>query len=215
MDLAKYIEHTNLNENATKEDIKRLCEEALKYGFYGVCVYPKFVKYAKSLVDDKCKVITVIGFPSGTTTTEEKVKEAKHAIIDDADELDMVINLDALIEDRDEKYVKKDIKSVVDAALHRPVKVIIEAGVLSDEEKRLAINWAIEAGASFIKTSTGKIPNKGATIEDIKLIKSIIAERKLGIKAAGGISDKYTALALIDAGATKIGASKSIEIIGG
>jgi len=211
MNPASYIEHTNLNDDATNEDIKKLCEEALEYKFYGVCIYPQFVKYAKSIIKNKCKVITVINFPLGNSLTEEKAKEAKRAIKDGADELDMVINKEALKDNKDD-YVKSDIKAVVEAAEKRPVKVIIEARELNEEQKKRATKLIMEAGASFVKTSTGKSPAGGATVEDVKLIKSIVGN-KLGIKAAGGISDNKKAIDMIDAGATRIGASKSINII--
>jgi deoxyribose-phosphate aldolase len=215
MNLAQYIEHTNLNEAATEANIKKLCEEALQYGFYGVCIYPKWVKFAKSIVKDECKVITVISFPEGDDPTDKKMKDTELAVADGADEIDMVINKNMLksVNLIDSEF-QDDINAVVLAANKKPVKVIIEAAELNKEQKIKAIKLAIAAGAKFIKTSTGKSKMGGATIEDVKLIKSIVGD-KLGIKAAGGIDSQEKAEALIKAGATRIGASKSIPIIMG
>ena len=211
MNIANYLEHTNLNENATEEDIKKLCEEALEYNFFGVCVYPKYVKLAKSVVGDKCKVITVISFPGGNGPSSEKAKNTAKAIADGADEIDMVINKDLLKEGKDDLVIK-DIKAVVDAANGKLVKVIIEAAELNIKQKERAVKDVMSAGAHIVKTSTGKSPAGGATVEDVKLIKSIVGD-KLGIKAAGGIRDYKTALSMINAGATRIGCSASINII--
>jgi len=212
MNLAQYIEHTNLNESATEADIKNLCKEALQYGFYGVCIYPKWIKFAKSIVKDECKVITVISFPKGDDPTEKKIEDTKQAITDGADEIDMVINKERLKEG-DDAYLLNDIKSVVKTA-KKPVKVIIEAADLDIEQKKRAIQLVMQAGAAFVKTSTGKSSAGGATVEDVKLIKSIVGN-KLGIKAAGGVGTREKAEAMIKAGATRLGASKSIEIIKG
>jgi len=215
MGLASYIEHTNLNEKATEEDIKKLCKEALEYGFYGVCVYPKWVKHAKQVVDDECKVITVISFPEGDDSTDKKQKDTEQAIADGADEIDMVINKKALIAgELLDSEIQDDINAVVLAARRKPVKVIIEAAELNKEQKIKAINLAMAAGAKFIKTSTGRSKKGGATVEDVKLIKSIVGNQ-LGIKAAGGIDTREKAEALINVGATRIGTSKSIPIIKG
>ncbi len=212
MNLAPFIEHTNLNDNATEEDIRRLCQEALDNKFLGVCVYPKFVHFAKAFVKNKCKVVTVVGFPSGAISTNEKVNETVFSVQSGADEIDMVINKEALKANND-AYVLADIKAVVEAASKKLVKVIIEATELTHEEKERAVKLVMQAGAHIVKTSTGKSPNGGAMVEDVALIKSIVGN-KLGIKAAGGISDAAKAEELIRAGATRLGTSKSLKIIG-
>ncbi|RLF78816.1 deoxyribose-phosphate aldolase, partial [Thermococci archaeon] len=207
MNIAKYIDHTNLKSYATKEDIIKLCEEAKKYGFYAVCVNPYRVKLAKEhLKGTDIKVASVIGFPLGATPTEVKVFEAKKALENGADELDMVINIGAL-KDKNYEYVKKDIEDVTKVAHEKGaiVKVIIETCYLSEEEKEIACKLAMEAGADFVKTSTG-FGTGGATIEDVKLMRKVVGD-KLGVKAAGGIRTYEEALAMINAGANRIGTS--------
>jgi len=204
----KIIDHTNLKLDATEKDIEKLCIEAKKYGFGTVCIRPNYVALAKNfLKDTPVKVCTVIGFHTGLNSTEEKVKEAEKAIIDGADELDMVINLDALKSDEFD-YVKNDISSVKKVAKDKILKVIIEAGVLSKKQKKKACQLAEDAGADFVKTSTGFAKDEkgnklGATIKDVELIKSVVGNR-LGIKAAGGISTSDFTQKLIEAGATRI-----------
>jgi len=215
MNIAKYIDHTNLKSYATKEDIIKLCEEAKKYGFYAVCVNPYRVKLAKEhLKGTDIKVASVIGFPLGATPTEVKVFEAKKALENGADELDMVINIGAL-KDKDYEYVKKDIEDVTKVAHEKGaiVKVIIETCYLSEEEKEIACKLAMEAGADFVKTSTG-FGTGGATIEDVKLMRKVVGD-KLGVKAAGGIRTYEEALAMINAGANRIGTSSGVKIIEG
>lgn len=215
MNIAKYIDHTNLKSYATKEDIIKLCEEAKKYGFYAVCVNPYRVKLAKEhLKGTDIKVASVIGFPLGATPTEVKVFEAKKALENGADELDMVINIGAL-KDKDYEYVKKDIEDVTKVAHEKGaiVKVIIETCYLSEEEKEIACKLAMEAGADFVKTSTG-FGTEGATIEDVKLMRKVVGD-KLGVKAAGGIRTYEEALAMINAGANRIGTSSGVKIIEG
>jgi len=215
MNIAKYIDHTNLKSYATKEDIIKLCEEAKKYGFYAVCVNPYRVKLAKEhLKGTDIKVASVIGFPLGATPTEVKVFEAKKALENGADELDMVINIGAL-KDKNYEYVKKDIEDVTKVAHEKGaiVKVIIETCYLSEEEKEIACKLAMEAGADFVKTSTG-FGTEGATIEDVKLMRKVVGD-KLGVKAAGGIRTYEEALAMINAGANRIGTSSGVKIIEG
>ena len=215
MNIAKYIDHTNLKSYATKEDIIKLCEKAKKYGFYAVCVNPYRVKLAKEhLKGTDIKVASVIGFPLGATPTEVKVFEAKKALENGADELDMVINIGAL-KDKDYEYVKKDIEDVTKVAHEKGaiVKVIIETCYLSEEEKEIACKLAMEAGADFVKTSTG-FGTEGATIEDVKLMRKVVGD-KLGVKAAGGIRTYEEALAMINAGANRIGTSSGVKIIEG
>jgi len=213
----KIIDHTNLNLEATEKDIEKLCNEAKKYDFGAVCVYPRFVPLCKKLLKaTSIKVCTVIGFPKGTESAEQKVEEAKKAIKDEADELDMVINVSAL-KKGDFDFVKNDISSVREACKGKILKVIIEAGLLNEDQKKKACQLSEEAGADFVKTSTGfavddKGNKLGATVEDVKSMKSVVGDR-LGIKAAGGIKTREFAQKLIDAGATRLGTSASISIV--
>ncbi len=214
----KTIDHTNLKTDASEKDIEKLCNEAKEYGFGAICVYLRYVPLCKRLLKgSNVKVCTVIGFPKGIETTEQKANEAKQAVKDGADELDMVINVPAL-KKGDFDFVKNDISSVREACKGKILKVIIEAGLLNEDQKKKACQLSEEAGADFVKTSTGfAVDNKGnklgATVEDVKLMKGMVGDR-LGIKAAGGIKTREFAQQLIDAGATRIGASASIEIIG-
>lgn len=213
-DLSKMIDHTLLKPDATKEMVKTLCEEAKEHDFFSVCVNPYYVNFAKGqLKESNVKVATVIGFPLGSTTKDAKAYEAENAIRDGADELDMVINIGALKE-KDYKVVKEDIEAVVDVAKGKAlVKVIIETCLLEDEEKKMACKLAKEAGADFVKTSTG-FSTGGATVEDIKLMRGIVGDN-VGVKASGGIRDYETAMKMIEAGANRIGASASIDIVKG
>ena len=206
------IDHTLLKPDATKEMIKKLCLEAIEYKFGAVCVNPYYVKYCKGLlIDTDVKVATVIGFALGANTKEIKAMETKDAIENGADEIDMVINIGAL-KSHDYSVVEEDIKSVVNAANNKAlVKVIIETCLLTDEEKKTACRLALEAGADYVKTSTG-FSTGGAKVEDIKLMKSVVGD-KLGIKASGGIKDLKTATELIEAGATRLGTSSGIKIL--
>ncbi len=217
INVARYIDHTNLKPHATRGDIIRLCDEAVQYGFYAVCVNPYRVKLAKDYLKEKnadVKVASVIGFPLGATPTEIKVAESRRALKDGADELDMVINIGAL-KDGDYDYVKKDIAEVVRVAHERgaKVKVIIETCYLTDEEKVKACELAKEAGADFVKTSTG-FGSGGATVEDVMLMRKTVGP-EMGVKAAGGIRTYEQALAMIEAGATRIGASSGVKIVQG
>jgi len=191
----------------TKRDTIKLCKNALKYKF-NVCVPPCYVKLAKKILKNKTKLIAVIGFPFGNTATESKVFETKEAIKNGADEIDMVMNI-AMFKSKDYICVFRDIKAVKKAAQKKVVKVIIETGYLSKREIVKAAKIAMRAGADFVKTSTGLI--SGAKIEDIRLIKKVVKD-KIGIKASGGIRTKRKALAMIKAGATRIG-TRRWEII--
>jgi len=217
LNIAKYIDHTNLKPYASAEDIKKLCDEAIEYGFYAVCVNPYRVKLARDYLKEKnadVKVASVIGFPLGATPTEIKVAEAKKALEDGADELDMVINIGAL-KDKDYDYVRNDIAEIVKVAHEKgaKVKVIIETCYLTDEEKVKACELAKEAGADFVKTSTG-FGTGGATVEDVKLMRKMVGP-EMGVKAAGGVHTYEQALAMIEAGATRIGASHGVQIVEG
>lgn len=210
--LAKMIDHTLLKPESTKEQIITLCDEAKEYGFVTVCVQPTWVPVAKkALAETDVGITTVIGFPLGVTSTFTKVAEARDALASGATEIDMVINIGAL-KSRDDVAVYKDIKAVVEAVnAQATVKVIIETGYLSVEEKILACQLAKEAGADFVKTSTGFGPGF-ATVEDIMLMRETVGET-MGVKASGGVRDKETAEQMIEAGATRIGASAGIAII--
>ena len=209
----KYIDHTNLKPFATEADIKKLCEEARKYGFASVCVNPCDVSLVKSLLDGSdVMTCTVIGFPLGRSTTETKVAETMCAYIQGCDEFDMVINV-GMLKDGCDDYVRDEISSVVMAAKGKTVKVIIETGLLTDEEKARATRLSCEAGAHFVKTCTG-FSAGAATVEDIKLMKANITEG-VKLKASGGIKTYEDAMALIEAGADRIGTSAGVAIVDG
>jgi len=211
--VASIIDHTLLKANATKNDIIKLCEEAKEYDFAAVCVNPYYVSLAKkNLEKTKIKVATVIGFPLGCTTKTVKVIETRDAIANGADEIDMVINISAL-KSGDEMYVLDEIKTIREASYGKILKVIIETAYLTREEKIKACKIAKDAKIDFVKTSTGFAPS-GATIEDVKLMKSVVGN-KIGVKASGGIKDLKTAIDMIKAGATRIGTSSGVSIIKG
>lgn len=214
MNIGNYIDHTLLKADATLGEIERLCVEAETHQFFSVCVNPVWVKTAKKFLShSKVKVCTVIGFPLGASTSETKVFETKEAIVNGADEIDMVMNIGALKSGNTEQ-VASEIEAIVSASAGRAlVKVIIETSLLTDSEKKTACQLVESARADFVKTSTG-FSTSGATVEDIKLIKSIVGER-IGIKASGGIRDYTFAEKLIQSGATRIGASASVAIING
>lgn len=213
MKLAKYIDHTILNADATQTDVDKVIEEAIKYDFASVCINPYWVKHTHAaLKDSDVNTCTVIGFPLGATSTESKVFEAQQAIKDGADELDMVINIGELKAHHDDA-VLADIKALADAvhAENKLLKVIIETSLLNHEEKVWACQLSEKAGADFVKTSTG-FSTAGAKVEDVKLMRETVGDR-LGVKASGGVHSKAEAEAMIDAGATRIGASASVKIV--
>ncbi|PYG85029.1 deoxyribose-phosphate aldolase [Ruminiclostridium sufflavum DSM 19573] len=211
MKIAGLIDHTALKPDTTRDQIRKLCKEALEYGFASVCINPCYVKLCSELLKNSLvKVCTVIGFPLGATTTAAKAAEAAEAVQNGASEIDMVINIGA-VKSEDFDFVKSDIEGVVKAVKGKAlVKVILETCLLTEEEKRICCNICRDAGADFVKTSTG-FSTGGATIEDIRLMRSIVKPR-LGVKASGGIRDYKTAKAMVDAGASRIGASASIAI---
>lgn len=210
--LAKYIDHTNLKAAATEADIRSLCGEAREYGFASVCVNPLHTKLVhRELKGSEVLTCCVIGFPLGANESWVKAAEAKRAVEAGADEVDMVINIGAL-KAGDREKVRDDIAAVVEAAGGRTVKVIIETCYLEDGEKKTACECAREAGAHFVKTSTG-FGSGGATVEDVKLMKSTVGDT-MKVKASGGIRTLEDALAMIDAGADRIGASAGIAIVG-
>jgi deoxyribose-phosphate aldolase len=212
--IAKFIDHTALKANTTKEQVISLCNEAKEYQFASVCVNPTWVETSAQLLSGTgVKVCTVIGFPLGATTPETKAFETTNAISNGATEVDMVINIGAL-KDKNDELVEKDIRAVVDAARGKALtKVIIETSLLTDEEKVRACEVAVKAGADFVKTSTG-FSTGGATIEDIKLMRQTVGP-DIGVKASGGVRDTKGAEDMIEAGATRIGASAGIEIVKG
>lgn len=214
-EITKMIDHTLLKANATEEQITVLAQEAKEYSFASVCVNPTWVKKAAELLRDaqEVKVCTVIGFPLGASTPEVKAFETTNAIENGADEVDMVINIGAL-KDKNYDLVERDIKAVVDAAKGKAlVKVIIEACLLTDEEKVKACELSVKAGADFVKTSTG-FSTGGATVEDVALMRKAVGP-DFGVKASGGVRGLEDAKAMIEAGATRIGASSGVSIAKG
>lgn len=214
MNIAQYIDHTILKPEVTKKDIKKICDEAKEFNFFSVCVNGSNVRFvSEQLKDTDIKVTVVVGFPLGAMTTETKVFETNDAIENGANEVDMVMNIGALKEGNKDQ-VLKDIKSVVDIAGDRAiVKVIIETSLLTEEEKVLACQLAKQAGAHFVKTSTG-FSTGGAMVEDIQLMRETVGP-ELGVKASGGVRDLKTAQDMIAAGATRLGASASVDIVKG
>lgn len=212
--IASYIDHTLLKAEATEQQIIQLCKEAAEYNFASVCVNPAWVSTAAAeLTNSTAKVCTVIGFPLGASTSETKAFETADAISKGAGEIDMVINIGALKSGNTE-MVKKDIEAVVNAAAGKAiVKVIIETSLLTDEEKTAASRLTKEAGADFVKTSTG-FSTGGATIADVKLMREAVGP-DLGVKASGGVRSLEDVQAMIDAGATRIGASSGVQIMQG
>lgn len=213
--LARMIDHTLLKPDATLQEIENLCAEAKHYGFASVCINPVYVKLCADLLNNSnVKVCTVIGFPLGATTSATKAFEAERAIKHGASEVDMVINI-GMLKSREYDYVEHDIYAVVEVS-HRSkalVKVIIETGLLNNDEKIKACVLAKHAGADFVKTSTG-FAKGGATIKDIALMRKVVGP-DFGVKASGGIRSREKALALIASGATRIGASSSVKIVSG
>jgi len=212
--IARFIDHTILKPDATEEEVRKLCLEAREYEFASVCVNPSYVPQAAAILSGSpVRITTVIGFPLGATTPTAKAIETRDAIANGADEIDMVINIGALKSGNDE-LVRKDIQGVVDASKGKAiVKVILETALLTNEEKVRGCLISKMAGANFVKTSTGFGPG-GATVEDIALMRSTVGP-EMGIKASGGIRDFKTAKAMVDAGATRIGASASVAIVKG
>jgi len=209
--IAPYIDHTILNPNTVKADVEKLCAEAIEYGFASVCVNPNMLPVVvNELAGSNVLACVVVGFPLGTETSEVKAYETAKAVEAGADEVDMVISLAAVKECRFDD-VESDIAAVVKAANGKHVKVILETYFLNDEEKVLACKAVKSAGAYFVKTSTGFLGG-GATVEDIALMRQTVGP-DFGVKASGGVRTREDALAMIDAGATRIGASASIAIV--
>ncbi|MGO0122522.1 deoxyribose-phosphate aldolase [Desulfothermobacter acidiphilus] len=213
--LARRIDHTLLRPEAGEKDIKRLCAEALQYGFFAVCVNPTYVSLAvEELKGSSVRVCTVVGFPLGANCTVTKVVEAQQAAKDGAEEFDLVINVGAL-RDRRLDYLREELRAVraavADCCPHGVLKVILETALLTREEKLLGCELVLEAGAHFVKTSTG-FGSGGATIDDVKLLRQAVGGRA-GVKAAGGIRTLEDFLSMLEAGADRIGTSSGVKII--
>ena len=213
MELNKYIEHTILKQDATKAEVIKTLDEAKEYNFRCVCVNPVNVKLASEyLKDTDVKVVTTIGFPLGQTTTEVKVLETIDAVKNGADEIDMVINVGKL-KDGEYDYIVEDISAIKGACQGHPLKVILETDLLTSEEIKLASELSVKGGADFVKTSTGFVKNGvGAKVADVKLMYETVKSAGLEVKASGGVRDKEAALAMIEAGATRIGTSSGVKI---
>jgi len=211
--ISRFIDHTLLKPNATQVEVATLCEEAKSCGFAAVCVNPSYVAFAaKSLAGSTVKVCTVVGFPLGASTSIIKGVEARDAIANGADEIDMVINIGAMKSGND-ALVAEDIQAVRAATRGKILKVILETSLLSDEEKVRACKAAKDAGADFVKTSTG-FAGGGATVADVRLMRQTVGS-SLGVKASGGIRDAKMAADMIAAGATRLGTSAGVAIIAG
>lgn len=216
MELNKYIEHTLLKQDATREDLEKLLKEACEYSFLGVCVNPCNVKLAKQFLKEtghnEVKIVTVVGFPLGQTTTENKVLETVDAIKNGADEIDMVINVGRL-KDKDYNYIVDEISKIKAFCQGRNLKVILETDLLTKEEIKKACELCIQGGADFVKTSTGFVKNGvGAKEEDVKLMYETVKDAGLKVKASGGIRDKEAAIKMIEAGASRLGTSSGAKI---
>lgn len=212
--LNKYVEHTLLKQDATQEELVKFFEEAIEHKFFGVCINPCHVKFAKEyLKNSDVKIVTVVGFPLGANKTEVKAYETKLAMEDGADEIDMVINLSLL---KDKKYAEtqRDIVMVKSFCGEKPLKVIVETDLLSKEELEIACKVCVNANVNFVKTSTGFVKNGvGAKVEDVRIMNGIVSPFGIKVKASAGIRDKEKAIALIHAGASRLGTSAGVEIV--
>lgn len=213
MNFAKIIDHTLLSPAATEKEIINLCQEAEQYGFASVCVNPVWVSLSAELLrDSDVNVCTVIGFPLGANTPDTKAFETMNAIVNGATEIDTVINIGAL-KNKNDALVEEDIHSVVNASRGKAlVKVIIEACLLTNEEKVRACELAVRAGAAYVKTSTG-FSLHGATVEDVMIMRQAVGSN-VGVKASGGVSNKDDIKSMVDAGASRIGTSTAVKIFG-
>ena len=214
--LNKHIEHTLLKQDAKLEDFIKLFKEAKEHNFLGVCINPAYVKLAKEhLNETDVKIVTVVGFPLGANRSDVKAFETSRAVEDGADEIDMVINVTA-IKNQDYDFVIKDIKSVKEACKDKPLKVILETDLLTQEEIKKACELCIEAKADFVKTSTGFVKNGvGAKVEDVKLMYETVSPYGMKVKPSCSIRDKETALKMLEAGAERLGTSSGVKIVKG
>ena len=214
--LNEYVEHTLLKQDCTKDDLIKLFNEAKEHKFLGVCVNPAYVSLAKeNLAGSGVKIVTVVGFPLGSSKSEVTAFEAKTAIEDGADEIDMVMNVSAM-KSKDYDYIVRDVKMVKEACGKTNLKVILETDLLTKEEIAKACELCVEAGADLVKTSTGFVKGGvGAKPEDVKIRHDIVAPHGMEVKASGGVRSKEDAIAVIEAGATRIGTSSGIKIVEG
>ncbi len=212
--LNNYIEHTLLKQDATQEELKKLFNEAIENKFLGICINPCHVKFAKEyLKDSDVKIVTVVGFPLGASKYEVKAYETKLAVADGADEIDMVINV-GLLKDKNYPAAQRNIEAVRVFCPEKILKVILETDLLTKEEIEMACKICIAAKADFVKTSTGFVKNGvGAKVEDVELMHQIVSPFGMKVKASAGIRDKQKAIDLINAGATRLGTSASLEIV--
>lgn len=212
--LNKYIEHTLLKQDATKEELTKLFSEAIENNFLGICVNPCNVKFASDcLKNSDVKIVTVVGFPLGASKYEVKAYETKLAVQDGADEIDMVINV-GLLKDKDYQAVQRDIEAVRVFCPDKVLKVILETDLLTKEEIEMACKLCVAAKADFVKTSTGFVKNGvGAKVEDVELMHKTVSPFGLQVKASAGIRDKQKAIDMINAGASRLGTSSGVEII--
>lgn len=212
--MEKHIEHTLLKQDAKKEDFIKLFDEAKKHHFLGVCINPAYVSFAHDyLKDSRVKVVTVVGFPLGASRSDVKAFETVKAVEDGADEIDMVLNVSAM-KNKDYEYIVEDIKTVKAACKDKPLKVILETDLLEKDEIKKACELCIEAKADFVKTSTGFVKGGvGAKVEDVKLMYETVSPYGLKVKASGGIRDKETAIAMLNAGAERLGTSSGVKIV--
>ena len=212
--LNKYVEHTLLKQDATKEELIKLFDEAKEYNFLGVCVNPCYVSLAKeNLQNSDVKIVTVIGFPLGANTTETKIFETINAVRDGADEIDMVINVTKL-KDRELDYIVSEISGIKAACQGKALKVIIETDLLTKDEVKLASELCVKGGADFVKTSTGFVKGGvGAKVEDVEVMYNTVKDAGLQVKASGGIRDKEAAIAMIKVGAVRLGTSSGVKIV--
>lgn len=211
MEYNRLIDHTLLAPDATKEQIRKLCEEAKEHDFASVCVNPSWIRFCKEqLKGSRVKVCTVIGFPLGATLMASKISEAKESLFEGADELDMVINIGRL-KDHDDEYVENEIRELKKVAGEHVLKVIIETCLLTDEEKVRVCRLSKAAGADFVKTSTG-FSKGGATVHDVKLMRETVGP-EMGVKASGGVKTKEDLVNMVEAGATRIGTSHGVDLL--
>ena len=210
-EILKKVDHTNLNQTATWEDIKKLCDDGIKYNVASVCIPPYYVRDVKKYVKDKLKICTVIGFPNGYNVTEVKIYETLNAIENGADEIDMVINIGAL-KDKKYDYIEEEIRKIKEVCGDKILKVIIETCLLTDEEKIKMCEIVDKSGADYIKTSTG-FSVSGATFQDVALFKNSLGNSNLKIKAAGGVKSFEDAEEFIKLGADRLGTSRLVKLM--
>lgn len=212
--LNQYIEHTLLKQDATNAEFIKLFKEADENNFCGVCINPCYVKFSKKiLTNQNVKIVTVIGFPLGANTTETKIFETINAVKDGADEIDMVINV-TKVKEYQTDFLVDEIKQIKTACSGKNLKVILETDLLTKDEIKYACECSIKGGADFVKTSTGFVKNGvGAKVEDVELMYKTVSPFGLQVKASGGIRDKETAIAMINAGASRLGTSSGVKIV--